>query len=952
MKYKILLLFITLLLSYKINASDKQFLYYPTTSLTRSEYGGGNQSWDIAQAKNGWIYIANNNGLLEYDGSNWRTFVVSNESIIRTTHITDDGKIYVGATNEFGYFTYNRDGSLEYNSLINLAARTKENLGIIWNIVELDNKLCFISGAKEVYIYDNDSILTLMAENSITASAVIDNVLYIATNNSIYILSGDKFIQLPNCEKLKGTHVRGITELDNGEVIIATQNDGLFRYANRQLNKWNCDKSEYIKQNNLYCITTSPNYIAIGTVRGGVLLLNKQGEHIHTLVRGDGLQNNTILSAFFDKEETLWLGLDNGIDITYTNASLTNLYKDSQFIGSGYCSLLDKSDIYLGTNQGLYIDKWLNNNRVALKPKLLLNGQIWNLQKINNEIFCSHQDGLYLIKDNKAERIGSFQGAWKVMEYDKNILIVGTYNGLYVITKQNGKWIDKYKIDGYNHSCRVMEWDMDGSLWMAHGNIGIYKFRFNTVLSQIIDIKFYGAAQGLPQDINNSVFTLNNAIIFNTTKGMYKYNRSNDRIEPYNFMTNKNREREEYILFNTDIENGAWFYSNFSLGYYYENEKTLLGFCDNKLIGGFEHVHTLSKDRAIVATEDGFTYINTSRITNQHHDNKTVIRSISTTYPNESTILNNIDRENLKIKVPYRSNSLNIKWSTPAYEPYNSVNYSYKIEGVDNADWSNWSKDKEVNISGLSDGRYIFHLRSRNININDTQEQLLHILILPPWYRNNLALFVYLVIIIILITAVIWSTNRTIRKKTDKVEAASKIIIDERNTHITRLKEEQLANELRMKNEELSNSVMNVIRKNEILLNIKDIVMTIYNLNKSKERTLVGRKLLELQNTISENISSDNDWERFEKSYDSANADFLKKLKHDFPNLTMQDKKLCVFLKMGLSTKEIAPLLNISDRGVEISRYRLRKKLLLNRTDNLVETLQRYGEQESETTEE
>lgn len=952
MKYKFITL-LAIILLYPFNnyaTQQRQFLYYPTTNLSRTDYGGGNQSWEIEQASNGWIYIANNNGLLEYDGSNWRTSVVSNQSIIRSVCLEDSSKIYAGATNEFGYFTYNRDGALEYNSLINLAARTPENIGIIWNILKLDNKYCFISGSKEVYIYNNNSILTLMAESTITASAAIENILYIATYNGIQILSGDKFSQLPNCEELIGQHIRGISPLNNGEIIIATQNNGLYKYSNRELTKWECDATEYIKQNNLYCITTSSNYIALGTVRGGAMLLDKDGKHIRTFQRGDGLQNNTVLSAYFDKEETLWLGLDNGIDIVYTNSPLTNLYTDSKYIGSGYCSLLDNDKLYLGTNQGLYIDRWIYNNRVSSKPKIILDGQIWNLQKIENDIFCSHQDGLYLIKGDTAERIGSFLGAWKVIEYNSNTLLVGTYNGLYVITKQNGKWKEKYKVDGFNHSCRVMTWDIDGSLWMAHGNIGIYKFTFNSVLSQIVDIRFYGEKQGLPQNINNSVFSLNNAIIFNTIQGLYKYNRATDLIEPYDIIT-EGEKRENYTLQNTDIENGAWYCSNFSLGYYNENEKTLHGFCDNKLIGGFEHIQTLSKGRAIIATEDGFSYINTNRISAQPNHNKTIIRSIRTTYPNESTLLNNIENEKIKITVPYHNNSLNITWSTPSYEPYNKVNYSYKIEGLQNSKWSDWNKETQLNLSGLPDGTYKFVLRSSNININDIQQQELYITVLPPWYRSNMAFLLYVIVFIVIVLTVTWSTRRTIRQKTDKVEAASRIIIDERNTHITLLKEEQLANELRMKNEELSNSVMNVIRKNEILLNIKDIVSTIYNLNKSKERALVGRKLLELQNTISDNISSDNYWERFEKSYDAANSDFLKKLQHDHPNLTMQDKKLCVFLKMGLSTKEIAPLLNISDRGVEISRYRLRKKLLLNRSDNLVDTLQRYDENLSETPE-
>ena len=102
----------------KADSQNADFLYYPTTNFSRETYGGGNQSWDITQNKNGWIYIANNNGLLEYDGSRWRTFSVANESVIRSVYASNDNRIYAGASKEFGYFEYEEDGNLKYHSLI------------------------------------------------------------------------------------------------------------------------------------------------------------------------------------------------------------------------------------------------------------------------------------------------------------------------------------------------------------------------------------------------------------------------------------------------------------------------------------------------------------------------------------------------------------------------------------------------------------------------------------------------------------------------------------------------------------------------------------------------------------------------------------------------------------------------------------------------------------------
>jgi DNA-binding NarL/FixJ family response regulator len=80
----------------------------------------------------------------------------------------------------------------------------------------------------------------------------------------------------------------------------------------------------------------------------------------------------------------------------------------------------------------------------------------------------------------------------------------------------------------------------------------------------------------------------------------------------------------------------------------------------------------------------------------------------------------------------------------------------------------------------------------------------------------------------------------------------------------------------------------------------------------------------------------------FEMNFNQVHEQFFKKLKADFPELTPGDLKLAAYLKMNLSSKEIAPLLNISIRSVENKRYRLRRKLNLEEEENLTEFMLRY----------
>ncbi len=160
---------------------------------------------------------------------------------------------------------------------------------------------------------------------------------------------------------------------------------------------------------------------------------------------------------------------------------------------------------------------------------------------------------------------------------------------------------------------------------------------------------------------------------------------------------------------------------------------------------------------------------------------------------------------------------------------------------------------------------------------------------------------------------------------------------------IIRLKNEKLEievqrnkAELESKSKELAAIAMQITNKNEILNQIK------VKLEKIQQKMLheqSKKQVSEVIKTINEDMLREDDWDKFEVHFDQVHEDFLKRLRANFPALTPKDLRLCAYLRMNLSTKEIAPLLNISIRGVEISRYRLRKKFDIERIENLTDFL-------------
>jgi DNA-binding CsgD family transcriptional regulator len=213
----------------------------------------------------------------------------------------------------------------------------------------------------------------------------------------------------------------------------------------------------------------------------------------------------------------------------------------------------------------------------------------------------------------------------------------------------------------------------------------------------------------------------------------------------------------------------------------------------------------------------------------------------------------------------------------------------------------------------------------------------------PPWYKSIPAFVAYVLLSISLILFLRWLINKRIeisgRKERIKQlreynererEYIRQALVSEKE--IITMKNEKLQTEKKLRDKELANQAMNIVRKNEILTTIREELI---NLKKSSPDTIVSEKIISIISTVNKEVGHNKQREVFDKAFDEVHEAFLEKLKSRYPSLTPTELRLCAYLKMNISTKEIAPLMNISVRGVEICRYRIRKKMGIGRDTNL-----------------
>ena len=191
--------------------------------------------------------------------------------------------------------------------------------------------------------------------------------------------------------------------------------------------------------------------------------------------------------------------------------------------------------------------------------------------------------------------------------------------------------------------------------------------------------------------------------------------------------------------------------------------------------------------------------------------------------------------------------------------------------------------------------------------------------------------------VLIFIALLILLTNRfKIKKKVFKQELELNKSREEElknQAKISELQKEKLQSDLHLKNRELSTAALAATQKNDVLSEIQMKIVEVEENSKIENKS----SLQYIKRLIKENLNMDKDWESFKLHFESVHPDFYYKLKSVCPELSNNDLKHCTYIKVNLSSKEIARIMNIYPKSVQMSRYRLKKKFNLSPEQDLFE---------------
>ncbi|RMG62449.1 MAG: hypothetical protein D6722_18475 [Bacteroidetes bacterium] len=866
----------------------------PLNNYAPIEYAQAGKVWAIQSAPNGLVYFAADKGLLEFDGLNWRRRPGS-KGFTRSLLVVNDSVIYTGADKDFGVWRRTGLGDFQYASLYPFRESAKGLNEEFWGVYSLEREIVFVS-FDNIYVLKGGQLTKIAAPSRFSKSFQVDGAIYLADEKTgLCHFDGLSLNQVFGYPDPQPWQIMGVDQTEDG-LLILTRSRGLWRYQEARLQPVPWLVSQYLQRDQVFSFAPiEQDHYAIGTILNGVYITDRQGQIIQHLNKPKGLLNNTILSLHYSPQGSLWLGMDFGVAKVFLSSQIAYILDHQGEFGTGQTALLDQRDFYLGTNQGLYFANWdsLKNNASGISFSLIPGsaGQVWALQDIRGDIWCGHDRGLFRVSRRGLIPIYTEEGVLAMTPLDDQHLVAGTYNGLSLFQLKGGRWTFERKIAPVQGACNQVIADGEDLLWINVPNFGLIKASmspdFRIEAQRIyLDRVFEGENPWISLD--------STGLHVRTSQQAYVYDASQD-----SFLRADSLPGLKAIV--------------------------------NRLPFIWEGL-PISDTFQFFPVYNGFALYNQASQASSPPPASLVVRSL-TAFNNDTT-----ESFDPPAAIPYHLNNIRVQYLVPHQA---DMRYRHRLVNFQDK-WSEWSSQQHLDFINLPEGDYQLLIEAQS-PAGVLRAQPLQISILPPWYRQWYTYLGFVLLALALYGLMRWRHQRKLERMEARLQAserqarAKQAEADQQAKMLQnqeRLESEivDLKKRLRAKTIELAKKGKENEDKNRLLQTLRDTIADI-----EKRSSVSNRHWAEMSRLLDNQTRNEDN--TFEVQIDELNQDFLRRLKARYPALTTYDLRLAIYLKMGLSSREIAELLNVLPSSVNVSRSRLRRKLNLDADQDLYEFL-------------
>jgi ligand-binding sensor domain-containing protein len=928
---------------------------YPVQNFTPSDYKAGIQNIDFAQNRNMSLFVANNLGVLSYNGRTWERYAFQTGKKQRSLAFDETtDRLYFGSQGDFGYFS--EDWKMV--SLVDKIPQPAPEFDEVWDVFLLNSKVYFCT-FQGIFVYDGQSISVLATEDGFKRTFQANGKLFAQSKQGTLLEIKDKQLLAPTyLTHSSNETIAGVISQDGGYLLV--YNSGEIEFANSFGVAGKYDglgqrlQGKYVN----HVLQLSDSRLAISTQTAGLFLFDLQTQSIENITTQDGLLSNACLRAFQDYSGNLWVGMQNGIALIDINSPMRFINQEINIQGSGYEAYQQAEGTYYTTSNGIY---FLAKNAAQSQFIKGTEGPAYSMQSIGGKLYAGHHTGLFLLANGAANRIAITHGLWQVKQLQSNpgFAIGGTYSGLYLFRMNEKMELQGIgKISGFEESSRFFEEDREGEIWVGQFYKGLYQLSLSPDLTSVISKKIT-ATQGLPVDEQLILGRIDNELYLGTPKGVFKVDQASNSIVKSEVFSKVIGEQQVYLLVQDNQKNVhvytediVGFFKQISAGNYVFVPSSLFQLrysFNNDLL----NVSVNTGDGVLFNANEGFIQYR-PELENRLAADKPLIVSKVLNVAEDSVLYARkpfeVRSETLPpLSVSFRAKVLQFEVEAFQFNEVNNQQFRYYLKGFDD-DYGEWTYATTKEYTNLKEGEYEFSVQTKNYLGEIITSQPLFLEVKPPFHRSLLAKLLYVLLgaLSLLLVSKLQKHRYHLKalavedaKQKELLKKQQELVEIERQKEqaVRQIEDDKMKSELRHLNNQLAASTMNLVVKNEFMETIKEELEEVKRKGKSTETKQALEKIVR---EIDTTLRLQEDWEQFEYHFDQVHGDFLNRLREQFQDLTPNEQKLCALLRLNLTTKEISNLMSISLRGVEIARYRLRKKLGLDQGQNLSKFILEY----------
>ncbi len=916
---------------------------YPIKNFAPADYGAGIQNIDFAQNRDLTLFVANNLGVLAFNGNQWQTHALNTGKKQRSLAFDESkSRLYIGSQGDFGFFEH----IWRYVSLLEKIPPDLRDFDEVWDVFIFDSQVFFCT-FQGIYRYDGENVSVIRRPGGFNRSFLAGNKLFTQSpTGELFEIHGDALVPIKRNGRIN-LIVAGVVRSEMGYVFIYNSGKVEFQSSVGVADTYP-NLAEALSGNYVNHVTQiSDGRLVVSTQRAGLFIYDPLTNVLENITADDGLLSNACLRVFQDKSGNLWVGMQNGIALIDINSPLRLINQNINLQGSGYDAFETDEGTYYTTSNGIY---FLSRNASTSLFLTGTEGPAYGLQLINKKLYAGHHTGLFMLENGKATRISRSDGLWQVKQLQSNptYAIGGTYSGLHLFQiNHNGELREIQRIKGFNESSRFFEEDRKGRIWVGQYYKGLYRLTLQDSLREAVVDKISEAHQ-LPIQQYIFLSRIDDELYVSTSKGIFKLDQATDSLLEENQFSKIVGKTWIYQLVQ-DKQKNVYIYSENMVGMFRQVSPGNYVYIPSSL---FQLRQSFNNDLLNVScnVEQGILF-NANEGFIQYNPDVEERVSIARE-PLVSRVFSVADDSILYARMPFDDRPtefepiritegtrvLQFVVESFKFKDVNNQQFRYHLSGFDEG-FGAWTKAGLKEYTNLKIGTYSFQVQTFDSRGEIVTSKPLQIIVTPPFYKSLLARIAYFILGLSLLYLLYRLQRQYYRGKQLKLEQTKQKELAQKQRELQELKEEQIKSELRHVNNLLAASTMNLVVKNEFMENIKEAIRQAKMTDKVEDKQ---RALERIIKEIDTTLKVQEDWKQFEHHFDRVHGDFLSRLTSQFLDLTPGEQKLCAFLRLKMDTKEIANLMGISLRGVEVARYRLRKKLGLDSHQNLSKFILEY----------